>query len=59
MVSDSPNDTQLLVQDAMEERDRSFLTVNMGEILKVEVTPFLVDALHSVRSTFANEVSRN
>lgn len=54
---DSAYESQPPAQGASEERDRSFLTVNTGEMMRLEVTPHLVDALHCVRANLADDVS--
>lgn len=54
-----PDDPHSRTQNTPDDRDRSFLTINTGAVVDMEITPFLADALHSTRSAFASDVSRD
>jgi hypothetical protein len=58
-VGELPDDPQSRTPNTLDDRDRSFLTINTGAVVDMEITPFLVDALHSTRSEFASDVSCN
>jgi hypothetical protein len=58
-VGELPDDPQSRTPNTLDDRDRSFLTINTGAVVDMEITPFLVDALHSTRSEFAFDVSCN